>query len=81
MTHGNYITAQEVQEVLRRERTMATVNKLVEDAGEPLDLNQTLDRINQDIIRRILTQENGNQSRTAARLGISRTTLWRLLNR
>ena len=29
MTHGNYITAQEVQEVLRRERTMATVNKLV----------------------------------------------------
>ena len=81
MTHGNYITAQEVQEVLRRERTMATVNKLVEDAGEPLDLNQTLDRINQDIIRRILAQENGNQSRTAARLGISRTTLWRLLNR
>ncbi len=81
MTHGNYITAKEVQEVLRRERTMATVNKLVEDAGEPLDLNQTLDRINQDIIHRILAQENGNQSRTAARLGISRTTLWRLLNR
>ena len=61
--------------------TMATVNKLVEDAGEPLDLNQTLDRINQDIIHRILAQENGNQSRTAARLGISRTTLWRFLNR
>ena len=75
------LALQEVQEVLRRERTMATVNKLVEDAGEPLDLNQTLDRINQDIIRRILAQENGNQSRTAARLGISRTTLWRLLNR
>ena len=28
-----------------------------------------------------MAQENGNQSRTAARLGISRTTLWRLLNR
>ena len=67
--------------MLRRELTIATVNEQKEDVGEPLNLNQTLDSINQDIIRRILAQENGNQSRTAARLGISRTTLWRLLNR
>ena len=28
----------------------------------------------------LLKEENGNQSRTAQRLGISRTTLWRLLH-
>ena len=80
-TRGHYITGRETREVLRRELTIATVNEQKEDVGEPLNLNQTLDSINQDIIRRILAQENGNQSRTAARLGISRTTLWRLLNR
>ena len=80
-TRGHYITGRETREVLRRELTIATVNEQKEDVGEPLNLNQTLDSINQDIIRRVLAQENGNQSRTAARLGISRTTLWRLLNR
>ena len=43
-----------------------------------IDFDGTLDQINQEIICHILEEENGNQSRTARRLGISRTTYWRL---
>ena len=45
-----------------------------------LNLEGTLDQINRQIIHLVLEEESGNQSRTARRLGISRTTLWRLLN-
>ena len=44
-----------------------------------LDLNQPLDKISFDIVKRVLKEENNNQSKAAARLGISRTTLWRIL--
>ena len=80
MTQGPYITTREVREVLRRVLRVPTLHDRAEDAGEPLDLSQTLEMINREIIRRVLEEENGNQSRTAARLGISRTTLWRFLN-
>ncbi|MEG2870930.1 MAG: helix-turn-helix domain-containing protein, partial [Clostridium sp.] len=44
-----------------------------------LNLERTLDEINQDIIQFVLEENGGNQSLTAKKLGISRTTLWRLL--
>lgn len=44
-----------------------------------LDLTRTLDEINQDIAKIILDQNGGNQSSAARSLGISRTTLWRML--
>ncbi len=44
-----------------------------------LSLNRTLDEINHDIIHAVLEELGGNQSAAAKRLGISRTTLWRLL--
>lgn len=44
-----------------------------------LDLTKPLDRINGDIVRILLEQNNGNQSLTAKSLGISRTTMWRML--
>ncbi len=43
------------------------------------DLNQTLEHITYDIVRMVLKEENNNQSRTAQRLGIGRSTLWRIL--
>lgn len=75
-----YITVQQTEAVLRRERTMTAVSARAEIAREPLDLSQPLDRIEKEIIQRVLAEENGNQSRTARRLGISRTTLWRIMN-
>ena len=44
-----------------------------------LDLNQTLEDINYQIIQRILEEEHGNKEKTSRRLGISRSTLWRIL--
>lgn len=42
-----------------------------------IDLNKTLEEINQDFIEFVLSEENYNYSKSAKRLGISRSTLWR----
>lgn len=54
--------------------------------GSPKCLNQinfgkSLKDIEYDIVSTILAQEDMNQSRVAKRLGISRSTIWRILNR
>ena len=46
---------------------------------QPLDLNRPLHEIDREIALLVLQECNGNQSATAKQLGISRTTLWRLL--
>lgn len=46
-----------------------------------LNLDQFLDSINHDIVIHVLKLCNNNQTAAAKRLGISRTTLWRYLNR
>lgn len=48
-------------------------------SGYQFDLNQTLEHITYDVVRMVLKEENNNQSRTAQRLGIGRSTLWRIL--
>lgn len=55
-----------------RGETSQTGNKL-------LDLSKPLDEINSDIIQIVLEQNHGNQSLAAKSLGISRTTLWRII--
>ncbi len=75
-----YITAEAVEQILKREQEAVRIKDKAEGAGRPLDLNRTLDAIDREIILRVLEEENGNQSSTARRLGISRTTLWRFLN-
>src|SRR5690606_16329534 len=46
-----------------------------------INLDQTLDQIEEDIIQLILDQEKGNQSKVAKRLGINRSTLWRKIKK
>ena len=75
---GGPITSRIVEDTLTAEmnfiqgETSQTGNML-------LDLSKPLDEINSDIIRIVLEQNHGNQSMAARSLGISRTTLWRIL--
>lgn len=69
-----YIRASEVSRLLRRELPCAV-------SAPSLDLHRTLEEINLDILRQILAECGGNQSTAARKLGISRTTLWRMLQK
>lgn len=64
-----------VKKILERETDMPG-NEVSE---KKFDFDRTLDEMNRDIIHRELERMNGNQSATAKKLGISRTTLWRYL--
>ena len=75
------ITAESVRELLRKERHMGVFSPHAENANAPLDLNRTLDEIDQDVAQRVVEETGGNQTAAAKRLGISRTTLWRLLQK
>lgn len=44
-----------------------------------IDLSRSLDEITRDIVLQVYASENKNQTRTANRLKISRSTLWRIL--
>ena len=74
------ITAENVHQALQKEQYGTAYTSYEEDSFEPLDLNQTLDAISQGVARRVLMETGGNQSAAARRLGISRTTLRKLVN-
>lgn len=75
------ITSDDVRKLLEKERHVGTFSFKSENAASPLDLNRTLTEINQDVAIRVVAETNGNQTAAAKRLGISRTTLWRLLQK
>ena len=77
LTKTPYITAETVQEILRKEKKSIGIAQ--DNPVMDLDLNQSLKDITYDIVLKVLKEENMNQSRTAKRLDISRTTLWRIL--
>ena len=76
---GSLITAENVRQALRKERHVGAFSPCAENAAAPLNLNRTLDELSQDVARRVVEESGGNQTVAAKRLGISRTTLWRLL--
>lgn len=78
---GQVITADSVRQLLRKERHVGAFSPRAENAAVPLDLNRTLDEISQDVALRVVEETGGNQTAAAKRLGISRTTLWRLLQK
>ncbi len=71
-----FINAEDVAQVLSK----SSQNSSFAPNPIQLDLSRTLDEISLDIIHLVLEEEKGNQSRTAKRLGISRSTLWKKLN-
>ena len=56
-------------------------HELAPDVRENDFLKGTLDEINSRVIMAVLVQENMSRTRTIERLGISRSTLWRVLKR
>lgn len=76
---GPIITAENVRQALKKERHVGCFSPDAENAAAPLNLNQTLDEISRDVALRVVAEAGGNQTAAAKRLGISRTTLWRLL--
>ncbi|WP_054703547.1 sigma-54-dependent Fis family transcriptional regulator [Bacillus sp. JCM 19041] len=52
---------------------------LSETKNNTISLNKSLEEIEKDIIKHVLTEEDFNQSKAAERLQINRTTLWRKL--
>ncbi|MED4600663.1 PrpR N-terminal domain-containing protein [Paenibacillus validus] len=74
---GSFVTMQQAEPILasifERPAPEGALRQLV---GK----DRTLEEIERDIIRIVLEQEGFNQSTTAKRLGINRTTLWRKLN-
>lgn len=73
-----YISVETVRDQLKRECTFYP-GAVPQTHALPVDL--TLEEIEQIAVQQALQAENGNQKRAAERLGISRTTLWRMLQR
>lgn len=79
MGAGPYIHSDEVKEVLNKERTITAASLHTKNSTKHLDLSRPLSEINKEIAAMVLEAQNGNQSKAAESLGISRTTLWRLI--
>ncbi|HAN44608.1 MAG TPA: propionate catabolism operon regulatory protein PrpR [Ruminococcaceae bacterium] len=79
MTDEAYICSDDVREALNKERTVTAASLRSKDSAKPLDLSRPLSEINKEIAAIVLEAQSGNQSKAAESLGISRTTLWRLL--
>ena len=73
-TEGPLITKDQVKKFIRNE-----IFENKDDHSFDIDLNQHLSDINYDVVRMVMKEENMNQSRTAERLGVGRTTIWRIL--
>ena len=76
VTKTPYITCQDVKDALEAEPDHKT-----DDATSGFDFSGTLDEMNYQIIQMVLSEEHGNKEKTARRLGISRSTLWRILKK
>lgn len=78
-TQSYYISSNACFEVLRKEKMLSPDAPPQEFTGGIPYRNRSLNDIDSEIVRRVLSDNRGNQTLTAKQLGISRTTLWRFL--
>ncbi|PGY06592.1 sigma-54-dependent Fis family transcriptional regulator [Bacillus sp. AFS031507] len=71
LANGPFIEKEDIQQILK--------TKLMDTEKSQLDFTGTLEEIEQKIIKQVWLEEGMNQTKTAERLGINRTTLWRKL--
>ena len=83
MTETPYVKTRSVKEILEKERL--TFSSLTETSTLnncfQVEKNKSLNEMTSELVRQALLANNGNQSITAKKLGISRTTLWRYINK
>ena len=89
ITNSPYISQESVASILAQESkisrsenmlTFSNSEKFLSDSVE-FNYDRTLAEITIDVIKHTLSKCNGNQSAAAKKLGISRSTLWRYLNK
>ena len=78
-TPGPYIQAEEVRKLIREE--LPQRSQLLPRGFAAVNLNQSLEAINYDIVRLVLEEEAGNRCRAAKRLDVCRSTVWNMLKR
>lgn len=79
LTKDQYISYDEVEEVLNKEKTIFSTSFSSKYSTALLDLSSPLSEINRNIALKVLDVCNGNQTKAAESLKISRTTFWRLI--
>ena len=81
-TDSLFIRESDLLPILEAEKSEYSENEhdpLTQSESLSVDCSKTLYEINKDILAYVLNEEKGNHSAAAKRLGISRTTLWRML--
>jgi len=78
LTTSTYIRSSVVAELLAKERSL---RRSAAPAAVPVNTDHTLEEIIIDVVQQTVTANNGNRAAAARQLGISRTTLWRYLNK
>ena len=73
-----YITGADTAELLAGEKRFNYVP--LDGIGAFSSADMTLHEMTRKIVEQSLAENGGNQSLTARRLGISRSTLWRILS-
>lgn len=75
---GYYINEDHILELLVRKDKQK--KNMLMNRDNLISIKGTLEEIEKQVIRKVYEEENRNQTKTAKRLGINRTTLWRKLN-
>lgn len=76
-----YITSNTVNSILGKQQIVENISNSKDGMNISFNSSKTLHEFNLDMIKLVLDQHNGNQTLAAEQLGISRTTLWRYLNK
>ena len=78
LSDGPYIRAGTVADMLSKERTLRAVPQPA-SARKPSE--QTLEAVIRDVVQQTVAAHGGNRAAAARQLGISRTTLWRYMEK
>ena len=80
LAEGGVMRAGHVREALDREGTTRFSSLDTPNESSSIDLLRPLRDIERNVVRMVVEKYGGNQTEAARTLGVSRTTVWRLLS-